>query len=386
MGAELLEFDAPFADKVVVLTNFLPPYRIAMFEHLQAKVADLQILLSVPMESNRHWKPEWGILHVTVQKNIQYTSRTVHPNGFREESAVHIPYDTLPRLLAYRPRAIIAAEFGARTLQAAIYRLFFRRCRLLVWATISEETERGRGRLRVWLRKLILKIADGVLVNGSSGVRYIHGLGYPRHKIHTVPQATEQAPFRAPATRSSADTTRLLYVGQLIERKGLQQFHEHLVRWCETHTHRKVRWTIIGSGPLSEAIQAWERPANYDLQLLHEVPYAEIPGHYHAADLFAFPTFADEWGLVVNEALIAGLPVLGSVFSQAVEDLVKDGVNGWTFRPDHADELARALDRALESTPEQLDMLRTNAVESIAFLDHEYMSSRILHALNAVNS
>ena len=50
--------------------------------------------------------------------------------------------------------------------------------------------------------------------------------------------------------------------------------------------------------------------------------------------VLVFPTLADEWGLVVNEALAAGVPVLGSLYSQAVEELVRDGENGWTFRPD----------------------------------------------------
>ena len=54
---------------------------------------------------------------------------------------------------------------------------------------------------------------------------------------------------------------------------------------------------------------------------------------YAKASLFAFPTLADEWGVVVNEAMAAGLPVLGSIYSQAVEELVEDGVSGWVFRP-----------------------------------------------------
>ena len=53
---------------------------------------------------------------------------------------------------------------------------------------------------------------------------------------------------------------------------------------------------------------------------------------YAKASLFAFPTLADEWGVVVNEAMAAGLPVLGSIYSQAVEELVEDGVSGWVFR------------------------------------------------------
>ena len=58
-----------------------------------------------------------------------------------------------------------------------------------------------------------------------------------------------------------------------------------------------------------------------------------LPALFAAADAFVFPTLADEWGVVVNEALAAGLPVLGSVHSQAVEELCAEGETGWIFDP-----------------------------------------------------
>ena len=60
-----------------------------------------------------------------------------------------------------------------------------------------------------------------------------------------------------------------------------------------------------------------------------------------------FPTLSDTWGLVVNEAMAMGLPVLGSVKSQAVTELIEDGVSGWWFDPTSPQDLERAVDRAL---------------------------------------
>lgn len=65
-------------------------------------------------------------------------------------------------------------------------------------------------------------------------------------------------------------------------------------------------------------------------------------------------TLADSWGLVVNEAMAAGLPILGSIRSQAVEDLVLDGTSGWIFNPDDHNQVFAALYAALSHSRTEL--------------------------------
>ncbi len=372
--------------KIALLTNFLPPYRIKVLQLLRHSVKDFRIFVSVEMESNRRWAPDPGPLPVTVQHTLSFPSRVVHPGRFEEQSTVHWPYDTLPQLIAYRPDAIISAEFGMRTVQAALYKCLAPRTKLIVWATLSEVTERYRGGVRRLMRRLILNVIDGVLVNGSSGAAYIESLGFGPERIYIVPQATDNDLFAGPPFRPVSPVRKLLFTGQLIERKGLGQLHEQLTKWCELHPQRQICWTIVGTGPLRETIQAWNRPPNYDLRLLEEVPFRELAAHYHQADIFVFPSLADEWGLVVNEAMIAGLPVLGSVSSQAVEDLVHDGSNGWRFHPEHPEDLYRALDRALNCSTEALNTMRSNAINTARRIDSLRMRDLILDALEAACS
>lgn len=378
-----LEFESGrFVGRVALLTNFIPPYRLRMLEMLSAAVRELHVFLSVYMEENRDWTPDWGSLHVTVQRNISFSRTFGSAMSYRERSLVHIPWNTIPQLVAYNPDVVISAEFGMRTLQAAVYCFLFRKP-LMVWATLSEMTERNRGRLRHGLRHILLRFVDHVLVNGSSGERYIRRFGFPKERIHVVPQASDNEAFEGPITRNRSDMTRLLYTGQLIERKGLRHMHEALVRWCRAHPERFIRWTIVGSGPLRETVESWRGPLNYELEVLGPLPFASVAEQYHAADFYVFPTLADEWGLVVNEAMAAGLPVLGSVYSQAVLDIVVDGLNGWTFRPDRPDELDRALERAMMTSATKMNAMRRAAVDTIKPLDQRSMCNRILMALGA---
>lgn len=372
---------AKFRGKIALLTNFLPPYRITVLELLKDSVESLRIFISVQMESNRRWNANWGALDVTVQRSLSWSSPAVHGDSFQEDRTIHFPYDTLFQLRSYRPDAIIASEFGLRTIQAAIYKCFSPRTRLLVWATISMITEKHRGALRKLIRRLVLKVADGVLVNGSSGAAYIQGLGFPQERIHVVPQATDNELFAGPPLRADDSVCKLLYTGQLIERKGLVQFHEQLLRWCRLHPDSQISWTLVGTGPLKGTIKSWNRPANYALNLLDEVPYCDLPAQYLMADIFTLPSLADEWGLVVNEAMIAGLPVLGSINSQAVEDLVVEGQNGWRFSPDRSDEVFEALSRALDCSRETWNTMRAKAIETAKPIDSVHMKDLILKAL-----
>ena len=87
----------------------------------------------------------------------------------------------------------------------------------------------------------------------------------------------------------------------------------------------------------------------------------QLAAFYHQADIFAFPSMLDEWGVVVNEALIAGLPVLGSIYSQASLELVSEGANGWLFDPKRDDNIYDSLQRALTTPLEQLHSMSAYA-------------------------
>ena len=79
-------------------------------------------------------------------------------------------------------------------------------------------------------------------------------------------------------------------------------------------------------------------------------PPEELPRFFAEADVFVLPSRYDGWGVVVNQALGAGLPILCSDHVGAGADLVEDGVNGLRFAADDADALAAALRRCLDAT------------------------------------
>jgi glycosyltransferase involved in cell wall biosynthesis len=366
---------------VVLLTNFIPPYRLPVYTELANRVGRLTVLLSTPMEANRQWSPDWGPLEVLVQRTLTVRRRWRHDAGFEDTGYVHFPWDTLGRLRSLKPDVVISAELGYRSCFSALHTLR-RRVPLVLWGTLSDHTERHRGWPRHLLRRWLARQADAIVVNGRSGARYLERVGFARDKIFLLPQPAMPGFEGLPLDRPATAAHRLVYAGQLIERKGLVPFTRSLRRWAEAHPDRQVEFVLAGSGPVRAELESLALPPNLSLKFLGETSYADLAAVYADTGIFAFPTLADEWGLVVNEALAAGLPVLGSVYSQAVEELCREAENGWTFRPNDA-EMDAAIDRAMSTSVGRLNEMRIAGRQSVEHLTPRYGIDCLMRAMDA---
>lgn len=352
--------------RVALLTNFIAPYRLPLFRALAARVGDLQVLISTPMEDTRAWAVDWSDLDVVVQRTFT-VARTWRGRGFRERTQVHVPLDTACRLARFQPDVIVTGELGARSMAAVRYA---RRHEVpvILWATLTDHLEARRGRLRRALRGWLLRRVDRVIVNGEADARYIRRFGYPDARVARVPYTTELQPFLQLSLRRepSRAERHLLYVGSVSERKGVALL---LAALAELEDRRQLRLTIVGDGPLRASLESRYRDCGVVLHWAGNVQYGELSVWYGQAEFLAFPTLGDEWGLVVNEALAAGVPVIGSRYSQAVEELVRCEQNGWVFAPDSVGAVRQAVAHALACDPESVATMREAARSSVAGLE-----------------
>jgi glycosyltransferase involved in cell wall biosynthesis len=364
--------------RVAFLTNFIPPYRLSLYEALTREAGEMRIFISTAMESNRHWQPEWGTLDVVQQRALTF-QRTWRTRSFSEHYELHIPYDTILQLRKWRPDVILTGEMGARSLQAAVYGRATR-TPVAVWAMLSERTEEERSGLRAMARRWLVKRAALIIVNGESGARYLHRFGVSDDRLLRVNQSLDLNPFLAlPLQRSAHQGLHLLHVGTLSERKGVRVLLEALA--AQIAHKQTCTVTFVGDGPLRAELRGIPLPANLTVNWVGNVPYAELPKWYGQADVLLFPSLGDEWGLVVNEALAAGVPVMGSVHAQAVTELIEDGVNGWIVNPDTREAVGTALERVFATPAEELDRMRAAARESIRNTTPQRAAERIITQL-----
>ncbi|MGB6044267.1 MAG: glycosyltransferase family 4 protein [Pirellulales bacterium] len=368
----------------VLVTNFIPPYMKPIYIELSRRVRKLTILVSTPMESNRQWKPDWEGLDVRLQRGISIKRPWRHDVGFSELWDVHIPWNTVGELRRQRPDVVITTQFGCRSLLSALYTHFCRKTPLVILTNMSGHTEKHWGRHRTYLRKWFAGQAEVVTINGMSGARYLESLGFPRENIHYFPYAAlPELTDSAPKTRDVEVAHRLISVGQLSQRKGIVPFLQALGRWAARHPEKKIEYALAGLGPELSCLQqlARELSENVHVEFLGERTYQELAQDFAASGIMAFPTLADEWGLVVNEAMSAGLPVLGSQYSQAVSDLCVEGQTGWIFRPDSVDETEQAIERAFSTSVEQLNTMRHAAQQRVNHLTPAFAADCLLDAI-----
>jgi glycosyltransferase involved in cell wall biosynthesis len=360
---------------LVFLTNHVSHYRVSTLVELRRLVDRLTILLS-----SRDCAPGLPEAGVTVQylESLKVPRTRRHDNGYVERYEMHFPYGVLSSLRKLDPDCLLAAEFGARTALGTLYCKLHRKP-LVVHADLSEEYERGRGAVRKVLRTTLLKGIDRVLVNGRSGARYVESLGYDAGRLVNLPYATDTEHFgRIPHAAPDDGVLRLAYVGQLIERKGLEPFVRRLGKVLAEQPALRVELTLAGSGDQRDALAAIPCPANLAVRMPGQIPYESLGEFYSGIDVFVLPTLSDTWGLVVNESMAGGAPVLGSKQAQAVLELVEEGQQGWVFDATSEDSIEAAIRRCLATPRDEIRRMGESARATALRISPAY-SARQIH-------
>ena len=183
--------------------------------------------------------------------------------------------------------------------------------------------------------------AAGIASIGTFAERdYRERFPEPRH--FCIPYFCDLAEFFA-APRRSRDDGRVvfLFCGQMIARKGVDLLLAAFQRLGES-----ARLLLVGREAELPALLAPLAP-----EVRERIVYAgfqppeELPRWFAQADVFVLPSRHDGWGVVVNQAIGAGLPVVCSDMVGAGHDLVEDGVNGLKFAAGSADSLAEKMER-----------------------------------------
>ena len=117
---------------------------------------------------------------------------------------------------------------------------------------------------------------------------------------------------------------------------------------------------LLGDGPLRPQIVALrsELHLQEDVFLPGFKQYSDLPAYYGLAKAFVLASTREPWGLVVNEAMAAGLPVIVSERAGCVPDLVKAGVNGYTFEPLDVEALSTHFLRLTRNEDERAKLRR----------------------------
>jgi 1,2-diacylglycerol 3-alpha-glucosyltransferase len=269
-----------------------------------------------------------------------------------------------------------------------------------VKAILMSETREADGDRSWWkeiLKARLVSRFDSALVGGSSHQAYIRKLGF-QGPIRTGYDVVDDRFFAVQAERwrlTQRDATcqlrpYLLASNRFIPRKNLSSLIEafaHATALCKAHT--SVDLCLLGDGEQRRVLEA--RCTAYGLTTLPLAPWDdqacavsaqgprvffpgfrqidELPRFYAHALGFVHPALAEPWGLVINEAMAAGLPILSSGNVGAAEDLLVDGVNGYRFDPSSTASITQALSSFLTLTTEQRQQMGRHSQQLLSELN-----------------
>jgi glycosyltransferase involved in cell wall biosynthesis len=218
-----------------------------------------------------------------------------------------------------------------------------------------EYTDR-RGPLTKGIKRLISKNIDAVFIPAPSHLPYYIKMGFRKERVVFGVYAVDNDYFSQMADQIRNDGTHLralrnlpknyfLFVGRFLPRKGL----ETLVKAYKDY-RIKVKgesWglVLVGTGSHFDTIQKLARGIP---EILFVGPqFGDDLRHYYAlSHALIVPSLIDQWGLVVNEGMASGLPVIVSRGCGSAKTLVQEGENGWTFEPGDDETLTKLMVQA----------------------------------------
>jgi glycosyltransferase involved in cell wall biosynthesis len=342
--------------RATVLTNILSPYRIPLYQRLASMPGlDVTVILLAESEANRQW-------HNDLQAD-GFATRVLPGKSlylWRWELPVHLNRGLGRTLDSQRPDVVMVSGWDQIGYWQAAWWCRRRSTPLVLHNGSTRTSGLHKGRAWMALRRTMVRLATSYVAYGSQASEYLLSLGAQPEQVHVGLNTVdvdamasavqvERAKPEFSQPRSAYPPILLLYVGQLIPRKRVDLLL-HALASVETDD---LGLLIVGAGPEEQSLR--NLAAFLSLRNVYFEGFqqpAVLPRYYALADALVLPSDREVWGLVVNEALAAGLFVICSDTVGAGFDVISSGWNGDTFAAGSAEDLGDRLRAFCGSAPE----------------------------------
>lgn len=254
------------------------------------------------------------------------------------------------------PDACVLAGYSHPGMLVALVWCLFHR-RPVVVMSDSKEDDAPRTRWVEWCKGRVLSLYHSALVAGRLHRDYFIQLGYDAARIQTGYDVVDNAAYaKSPPQPAHLSRPYFLAVNRFIPKKNVSRIISAFAEYVK-RCGRENAWDLVvcGDGPLRAELET-------QIASLGLVDKVLLPGflqmqemlpYYAHAEVFIHASLQEQWGLVVNEAMAAGLPVLVSNKCGCFPDLVSPGVTGFGFDPLDASEMTDLLLKCHDMSPIQ---------------------------------
>ena len=342
--------------RLVVLSEIIAPYRIPVFNALaRHQEIDLHVVFLAESDPGlRDWR--------VYKEEIQF-SYEVLPSWRQRIAGQKLLLnrglkDALRRAMA---DVVVCGGYNYPAAWQALRWARRHQVPFVVWVESTEQDFRSRAPAIEFLKRRFLKACSAFVVPGKSSFQYVMKYGARPEVVFTAPNAVDTKFFssRAAAIRDAGETHRralqlpprfILFVGRLVREKGLLDLLQAYGKLAPEQ-RAAVGLVLVGEGPdRAELTRCSSDIKPGQVQYAGFVHREQLAGYYALAEAFVFPSHTDTWGLVVNEAMACGLPVISSEAAGCTADLVQEGWNGRVVSRGDVAQLASAMEEVAKDS------------------------------------
>lgn len=327
--------------KVCIITNIPAPYRVDFFNYLiDNSNYDITIIYSSKKEDNRSWKIDESL----IRNSIFLKSKTIKIKKKMDNKYIHIPSDIIDKLNSIRPDVVIGSEYNPTVLLAFIW-CRLRKVKYISWSDGTLNSEKNINNIQLILRKIICRSADCLIASSTATKLAQIKYGAKEEKIYKSLITFDMHKYmNLKYERPISKISKILYVGSLIKRKGVDLLFQAL-----SLVNGEYILEIVGDGKDKEELVNLAKQLDiYDnIKFKGFLQQDELIKLYYENDIFILPTREDCYGLVLLEAMSTGLAIITSKFADGSVDIIDNEMNGYIINPYDIQGFAKVIENLL---------------------------------------
>lgn len=240
----------------------------------------------------------------------------------------------------------------------------------IVMSSESSSVDNNRSKIKENIKSWIVNRADAFFCFGKTSADYLISLGVKPAQI----AVDNAAVIDEEVIKTNYDESKLkfqispkqksgkrnfIFVGRLAPEKNLEILVKAFIQLKKEFPEAK-HWGLyfVGNGPSLPDLEALAKDSLFSEQIkfIGGLPWYKVPEWLAKSDVLVLPSLSEPWGLVVNEAMVCGMPVIASKNCGCTDDLLNDGINGFVFDPNKQPDLETALTFFIQN-PEKIEAM-----------------------------
>jgi len=372
--------------RLALITEIISPYRIPLFNVLaKHEGVDLHVIFLAETDPDlRKWKVYKDEIKFSYQVLPSWRKRAGHYNWLLNRGVGSA-------LSAFAPDVVLCGGYNYVASWQALLWSRMTQIPFLLWSESNVQDMRRAHPIVEFIKDEFLSRCSGFVVPGRSAAEYLRAHKIREELIFVAPNAVDNEFFATAALEARQDEemhrTELalperyfLFVGRLVREKGVFELLSAYAK-LDQAIREHVGLVLAGDGGERAQLEAFASTISSGrIKFAGFAQRKQLSSYYAFAEALVLPTYTDPWGLVVNEAMASGLPVIVSNVAGCAADLVRENWNGLLTLPRDELSLAAAMAK-IAGQPELRNIMSANSSRRISHYSPEAWSLGIVRAV-----